>query len=84
MAAERLEVELAAQRQVDAELETLCISTTCVWDLVLGNVDGPSSLAASLSMVAELLEGRIDTMVANGVCWGPDMHWLPLYHISQS
>jgi hypothetical protein len=23
-----------------------------------------------LSMVVELLEGRIDTMVANGVCWG--------------
>jgi hypothetical protein len=57
VAARRLEVELAAQRQVDAELETLRISTTCVWDLVLGNVDGPSSLAASLSMVAELLEG---------------------------
>jgi hypothetical protein len=37
---------------------------------VLGNVDGLSSLAASLSMVAELLEGRIDTMAANGVRWG--------------
>jgi hypothetical protein len=27
----------------------------------------PSSLVASLSMVAELLEGRIDTAAANGV-----------------
>jgi hypothetical protein len=37
---------------------------------VLGNVDGLSSLVASLSMVAELLEGRIDIMAANGVRWG--------------
>jgi hypothetical protein len=37
---------------------------------VLGNVEGSSSLAASLSMVAELLEGQVDTMVANGVRWG--------------
>jgi hypothetical protein len=36
---------------------------------VLGDVDGSSSLAASLSMVAELLEGRIDTAAANGVRW---------------
>jgi hypothetical protein len=34
---------------------------------MLGNVNGSSSLAASLSLVAELLEGRIDTMVINGV-----------------
>jgi hypothetical protein len=37
---------------------------------VLGNVDGLSSLVASLSMVVELLEGRIDIMAANGVRWG--------------
>jgi hypothetical protein len=37
---------------------------------VLGNADGLSSLAASLSMVAELLEGRIDTVSTNGVHWG--------------
>jgi hypothetical protein len=38
--------------------------------MVLGNADGSSSLAACLSMVAELLEGRIDITVANGVHQG--------------
>jgi hypothetical protein len=57
---------------VDAELEALWTSIALVRDLVLGNVDGPSSLAASLPMVAELLEGRIDTTATSGVCW-----WLP-------
>jgi hypothetical protein len=37
---------------------------------VLDNVDGPSSLAASLSTEVELLEGRIDAATANGVHWG--------------
>jgi hypothetical protein len=37
---------------------------------VLGNADRPSSLTTSLSMAAELLEGRIDTTTANGVRWG--------------
>jgi hypothetical protein len=55
---------------VDAELEALRTSVACVWDLVLGNTDGSSSRAASLTMVAELLEGWIDTTAANGVCWG--------------
>jgi hypothetical protein len=35
---------------------------------VLDGVDGLSSLAASLSMVVELLKGRVDTMATNGVC----------------
>lgn len=48
-------------------MEALWTSTTLVWDLVLGDVDGPSSLAASLSMVAELFKDRIETVVANGV-----------------
>jgi hypothetical protein len=34
------------------------------------SADMPSSLAASMSTVAELLEGRIDTTAANGVHWG--------------
>jgi hypothetical protein len=38
--------------------------------LVLDGVDGLSSLARSLFMVAELLEVRDDTAVANGVLWG--------------
>jgi hypothetical protein len=37
---------------------------------VLGSADEPPSLAASMSMVTELLEGRINTAVANGVRWG--------------
>jgi hypothetical protein len=32
--------------------------------------DGSSSLAAPMSMVMELLEGRIDVVAANGVRWG--------------
>jgi hypothetical protein len=41
-----------------------------VRDLALGNVGEPSSLGTSLSMVAELLESRINTTAANGVHWG--------------
>jgi hypothetical protein len=37
---------------------------------VLGSADGPSSLATSMSTVAELLERWIDAMAANGVHWG--------------
>jgi hypothetical protein len=40
-----------------------------VWDLVLDRADGPSSLTASLSIAAELLEGQVDIATANGVCW---------------
>jgi hypothetical protein len=38
-----------------------------VQDLVLGSTDGPSSLAASISVAAELLKGQIDVAAANGV-----------------
>jgi predicted cobalt transporter CbtA len=31
---------------------------------------GPSSLAVSLSSAVELLEGCIDAIATNGVCWG--------------
>jgi hypothetical protein len=37
---------------------------------VLGSADGPSSLVASMSVVALLPEGRIDATTANGVYWG--------------
>jgi hypothetical protein len=37
---------------------------------VLGNVMGSSSLAASPSMVVELLKGRLDIAATNGVHWG--------------
>jgi hypothetical protein len=36
--------------------------------MVLDGVNGPSSLAASLSMVVELLERRFDTAATNVVC----------------
>jgi hypothetical protein len=63
-------VELAARREVEAELEVLRTSAVRVQDLELDNVDGPSSLIASLSTVIELLEGRINTTAAHKVCWG--------------
>jgi hypothetical protein len=63
-------VELDARWEVDAELEALRNSDAQVWYLVLDWADKPSSLAASLSMVAELLEGHIDIAVANGARWG--------------
>jgi hypothetical protein len=37
---------------------------------VLGSTDGSSAQAMPMPAVAELLEGRIDTAAANGVCWG--------------
>jgi hypothetical protein len=63
-------VELAARREVDAELEALWILVARVQFLVLGNTDGLSSLAASMSTVAKLLKGRINVAAANGVCCG--------------
>jgi hypothetical protein len=56
-AAEQLRVQLAARQEENVELEALRTSTARVWDLVLDNADGPSSLAASMSTVVELLEG---------------------------
>jgi hypothetical protein len=55
---------------VNAEPEALRTSATQVRDLVLDGADRPSSLAASLSTVAEMLEGHVDVMAAKGVCWG--------------
>jgi hypothetical protein len=55
---------------VDAELEALQTSAIPVQDLVLGNVDRPSSLATSQYMVVKEVKGRINTAPANGVPWG--------------
>jgi hypothetical protein len=63
-------VELAAWRESDAELEALWTSSARVRDLVLGSADGPSSLVVSMSVAAELLEGRINAAAASGVRWG--------------
>jgi hypothetical protein len=49
---------------------TLRTSVVQVWDLLLDNIDGASSLAASLFKVVELIKGRIDTTAADGVRWG--------------
>jgi hypothetical protein len=49
---------------------TLWTSATLVQDLILGEAGGPSSPAMSLSMVAEEIENRINTVAANGVQWG--------------
>jgi hypothetical protein len=63
-------VALAEWRQANNELEALRTSTALVQDLVLGDVDGPSSLAMSLSMVSEEVEGWTNIAAANGVRWG--------------
>jgi hypothetical protein len=51
-------------------LEALRAFATLVCDLILGKTGGPSSLMTSLSMVAEKVENRINTVAANGVWWG--------------
>jgi hypothetical protein len=61
---------MAEQRQANAELEALQTSIASVRDLVLGHTGGSSSLAASLAMVAEEVENRVNTTAANGVRWG--------------
>jgi hypothetical protein len=55
---------------VDAEWEVLQTLAAWIRDLVLDNADGPSSLATSISMVAELLEGWVDVAASNGVHCG--------------
>jgi hypothetical protein len=60
-------VELAVRREVDTELEALQTLAAQVRDLMLDKVDGPSSLAASLSTVAKLLKGGFDTVAASRV-----------------
>jgi hypothetical protein len=66
----QLRVELAARWEADAELEALWTSAARVQDFVLGSADGLSSLAASMSMSVELLEGQIDVVAAKGFCCG--------------
>jgi hypothetical protein len=48
---------------------------------VLSGADGLSSLAASVSTAAKLLEDQIDVVIANG---GPVLHRLPPCRISQN
>jgi hypothetical protein len=53
-------VEPAARREADTKVEALLNSAAWVCYLVLEWANEPFSLAASMSSVAELLEGRID------------------------
>jgi hypothetical protein len=69
-ATEWLEVGNAQWHQVNAKLDALHASAVLVRDLMLGDVDRPSSLAASLSMALELPEDRVDIVAANKVQWG--------------
>jgi hypothetical protein len=66
----RLGVKLAARWVVDTELDALRNSVVRARDLVVDNIDGLTSLAASLSIVVELRKGQIDTVATNGVYWG--------------
>jgi hypothetical protein len=66
-ATRQLGAKLVARWEVDAELEALRTSVARVQDLVLNNIGKSSSLAASLSVVVELLEGQINTTTATGV-----------------
>jgi hypothetical protein len=67
---EQLGAELAARRELNAEPVALWTSAARIRHLVLDNVNGPFSLAASLPMLAELLEDRVDTTAANVGRWG--------------
>jgi hypothetical protein len=71
----QLKVELAAWREADAEMEALRTAAARVQGLVLDNADRPTSLAASMSTVVELLTGSAG---------GPVLHWLPPCCIFQS
>jgi hypothetical protein len=66
----QLGAEQAMWWEVDTELEALQNSVVRVRDLVLEWADRPSSLAALLSLAAELLKGRIDCTTANRVYCG--------------
>jgi hypothetical protein len=71
-------------REAVVELRVLWSSTTQVWDLVLKGSNEMSSLAASLSSTADLIEGRVDATTTNGVHWGPGWRCLSPCHASLS
>jgi hypothetical protein len=66
----RLRVELDARWEAEAKLDALQSSMVWFRGLVLGDADRSSTQVMSMSMVAKLLEGQIDTAAANGVRWG--------------
>jgi hypothetical protein len=68
-AARQLRVELATRWEANAELEALRTSAARIWDMVLDNADGSSSLTASMSTAVELPEGWIDATTTKSVRW---------------
>jgi hypothetical protein len=69
-AARKIWVELATRQEGEAELEDLQSLAAWVWDLVLDDANGPSSLVVSMSSVAKLLESRIEAEATNEFRWG--------------
>jgi hypothetical protein len=65
-----LREELDPRWEAEEKLEALQSSTVRVQGLVLGNTDGSSTQATSMSVVVELLKGWIDTAAASRVYWG--------------
>jgi hypothetical protein len=66
----QLGAELATRWEVNTKLEALQTLAAWVQDLVLDNDDRSCSMAASISMVAELLKELVDAVASNGVRWG--------------
>jgi hypothetical protein len=54
------------------ELRALRSSATRVQDMVLRGSNEMYSLAVSLSLAVDLIEGHVNATTANRVCWGPD------------
>jgi hypothetical protein len=61
---------LGERRQMNAELEALQTSAALVWDLILGDASGSSSLVVFLAMVEEEVEKWVNAAVDIGVRWG--------------
>jgi hypothetical protein len=55
------------------KLKALQNSATRVWDLVLKGSDEASSLAVSLSLATDLIEGHVNATATSGVHWGAQL-----------
>jgi hypothetical protein len=65
-----------SRREADVVLEALQTSASQVQDLVLEGPYGSSSLAASLSSMAELIEEHVNAVAANESVGVPSLCWL--------
>jgi hypothetical protein len=66
----RLEEATGRLHAMQGEHRALQNSATRVQDLVLKRSDEASSLAAVLSLTADLIEGHIDAVATSGIYWG--------------